>query len=242
MRIKTNSGFTLIELIVVIAILSILALISVASILGTVEEAKISADKATLRTLNNVTTMYKLESNNFDSDVFSGISEDENRILRLVDDGYLQNEISPQQNDASFQWEINDQTWRIYINNVIVPLSPLGSDFNEISTGMIAKILQKKNDTGSYGRSWGDFRYSDLGLDPEDWKEPIAHLNYMPSGSDLLINPEEGYRIKFQFNTGQTITGNRAYNIIFDTINEIWYYHKILPGNEIDIDTLQIVE
>lgn len=241
MRKNMKSGFTLIELIVVIAILAVLTLIAIPNVLNVVEEAKISADKATLRTLNNVTTMYKMDSSNYDDDAFSGINENDNRILELVNNGYLQDEVSPQQKDASFQWEINDQTWRIYVDNVIVPLSPLGSDFSEISSGMIAKILQRYNDVGSYGRTWGEYRYSDLGLEPDDWNDPIEHLHYVPSGSKLLISPEDGYRIKFQFNSGQVITGIPTYNLIFDSTNDTWYYHKILPGNEIDIDSIQIV-
>lgn len=242
MRIKKNSGFTLIELIVVIAVLGILALIAIPNILGYVEEAKISADKATLRTLNNVTTMYKVESSNFNADVFSGINEDENRMLELVDNGYLSNEISPQQKDARFQWEVNNQIWRIYVNNVVVPLTPLGSDFTEISSGMISKIIQRKNDTGGYGRTWGDYKYTDIGLDPEDWKDPILHLSYIPKGKELMITPEKDYRINITNDAGEVKTVYYGHNLIYDTEKEKWFYHSNIHENEVDIDTIQIVK
>jgi prepilin-type N-terminal cleavage/methylation domain-containing protein len=241
MKIKKNRGFTLIELIVVIAILAILSFIAIPSISGYIKEAKMSADKATLRTLNNVTTMYKVQKSEFNEDVFIGLIEDENRIKKLVDERYLQKEVSPQQSDATFQWEISKQVWQIYVNNVPVQLSPLGNNFNEISAGMISTIIERYNEEGNYGRTWGDYRYTDVDLDPDDWKDFIVHLNYTPSGSKLLITPENGYTINIKNNQGETKTVYFGYNLIYDTQKEKWFYHSDKPENEVDIDTLELI-
>lgn len=55
---KDNRGFTLIELVVVIAILGILAFIAVPKLSGTTQKAAISAHNANVRTLESAANMY----------------------------------------------------------------------------------------------------------------------------------------------------------------------------------------
>jgi type IV pilus assembly protein PilA len=54
---KKRKGFTLIELIVVIAILAILAAIAIPRFAGTQDKAKLSADRATARTIVSALNM-----------------------------------------------------------------------------------------------------------------------------------------------------------------------------------------
>ena len=93
---------------------------------------------------------------------------------------------------AVFSWDFADQTWRLYVEDAPVALSPLGDDFPDISTAMIKLIVDRVAAKGSYGRTWGDYAYTDLGLNPSDWKNPIQHTCYMPGGANLSIRPEDG--------------------------------------------------
>ncbi|SDK52490.1 type II secretion system protein [Natronincola ferrireducens] len=65
-RMKNRKGFTLIELIVVIAILGILALIAVPRLMGFTERAKESADAGNARTLYNAITIALADNNDIE--------------------------------------------------------------------------------------------------------------------------------------------------------------------------------
>jgi len=128
-----KKGFTLVELIIVIVILSILAATSIWGINGLIKKSKIAADQASLQILNKATILYGATQVNTlpGSDIFYGIDTDEERMNILKDNRYLSGIISPQQENALFQWEISEQIWKININNI--PTYTLEKFFNTTS-------------------------------------------------------------------------------------------------------------
>lgn len=64
-RASNAKGFTLIELMVVIAILGILATIVVPRMLGSVDEANVTAAKSQIQALRMAVTQFRLENNRF---------------------------------------------------------------------------------------------------------------------------------------------------------------------------------
>lgn len=124
------------------------------------------------------------------------------------------------------------------------PLSPLGDNFAEISTSMIDKIIEKFETSGRYGRDFWDYGFTDLGLDPEDWANPVDHIYYKPGGAKLSIRPEDGYSfiVNDKNGTPKTLPASYNWNLTYNDKDKTWYYHTITPGNEIDINTLVTVK
>jgi hypothetical protein len=161
----------------------------------------------------------------------------------IVDAEYLSHYPILQSKNSEFVWDTDLKVFKVFINDVAIALSPYGDTFDEIAPEIINDMKDKVLMTGSYGRTWGDYRYTDLGLDPEDWDTFILHVLYKPSGSSLRLDIEDGYQFVFDTIDGTTVVLRSSFNwsIIYSDLDEKWYYHSIDPEKEIDIDTL-IVE
>lgn len=121
--------------------------------------------------------------------------------------------------------------------------TPLGNTFEEIINAMKKLIEDFYNEHGRYPRNWGEFAFTDIGLDPNDWANPIDHIIYTPNGSRISIRPEDGYVFKVIDRNGneRVLTNRHNWSIWYDMETKNWYFHRIAPGLEIDIETL-IVE
>ncbi|WP_052045080.1 type II secretion system protein [Caloranaerobacter azorensis] len=62
-RLRNKKGFTLIELIVVVAVLGILALIAIPKMVGIQDEAKEAVDESNMKLLQNAAELYAAQHN-----------------------------------------------------------------------------------------------------------------------------------------------------------------------------------
>jgi prepilin-type N-terminal cleavage/methylation domain-containing protein len=254
---KRDNGFTLVELMVVVAVIGLLVAIAVPVYTSNTETAKIATDDANLRILNAATVHYRFGESIDSEDLFEGIEDNQARMNRLIDAGYLLAEPQPQSPENVFSWDSasiteGGQIWRLTGNSIEVPLTPLGSSFEEISKAMIYLLSEFKNKNNRYARDWkqkeepfSDFRFLDIGLDPSFWHEPINHIYYKPAGKLLRIKPEEGYNFILEKPDGsvQVLTSRINYDLVYNIEKNKWYYHSDgLESNEVVIDTLQVVK
>ncbi len=97
-------------------------------------------------------------------------------------------------------------------------------------------------ENGRYPRSWGDYRFTDIGLDPADWADSVEGIFWNPNGDKVGLGNKKGDDIQVYVTD---INGKCRH--LYDGWN-IWctgggcYYHTVAPGNEVDINTLEIVQ
>jgi len=90
---KDQRGFTLVELLVVLAILGVIAALIVPNIMGNVDASKAKADNLTLETLNNAVYRYQAAEGSFPAN--------END---LVNKKYIDKIPTPQQSGKTFSY------------------------------------------------------------------------------------------------------------------------------------------
>ena len=236
-----NKGVTLVELLIVIVVMGIVAGFSIPAIGNLLENTKLGIDQQTVSSLNTATDYYTFYST--ESPVFDSESSDEEKIVLLFNNGYLDKVASTQSKNASFEYDEENLTWSLVVDGNVVPLSPYGNSYSEIAPSIIIDMQERLASTGSYGRTWGDYRYTDLGLEPDDWDHSINNIHYKPSGSKLLLRPADGYQFTVYNDANDEFYMTSAYNwnIIYNDLDGNWYFHTITSSNQINIDTL-IVE
>ncbi|HAA64640.1 MAG TPA: prepilin-type cleavage/methylation domain-containing protein [Thermoanaerobacter sp.] len=92
---KDERGFTLIELIVVIAILGVLAAIAVPRVTTSLANARVKADEANVKILQNAIERYYVEHD----------QTYPQSLQTLVDEGYIDKIPTPQQPGKTFDYD-----------------------------------------------------------------------------------------------------------------------------------------
>jgi Flp pilus assembly pilin Flp len=117
------------------------------------------------------------------------------------------------------------------------PILDLKDDF-------LVRIQDYYDQNNRWPRSWGDYRYTDLGLDPDDWDEPVEGIYWSPHGADvgLANRPGDEYQVYVNDLDGNQLHLYDGWNIWCVASNQICYYHSVAPENEVDINSLEVVE
>lgn len=233
-------GFGIVELLIVVVIVGVLSSVYFLSFSGSLDKVKLKSDETNLVTLNSATKFYRDSYPNQNPDIFYGIDSDNDRLQMLVNTNCLSSKADPQQPNAKFAWSVPDQLWTLDLSGTVTALSPLGNTFGEISPEMISLIIDYYAKKGKYLPTWGDGRYTEIGLDPDDWNKPINHIHYTPYGSFIKVEPEDGYSFFFELKSGEfkELTGRSNWNLIYNDEDKKWYWHSVKPENEVNIETL----
>lgn len=107
---------------------------------------------------------------------------------------------------------------------------------------MINLIDQFYESNDRFPRSWGDYAFTDIGLDPLEWSVGYNGIIYTPSGNRLGIKPAEGFYFVVVDANGEEreLSYKLQWSLWYDMQEGKWFYHVIDKANEIDINTLRV--
>ncbi len=116
--------------------------------------------------------------------------------------------------------------------------------FLKIKDEMLDRIKTFYIDNDRWPRSWGSYAYTDIGLDPDDWDDPVAGIYWRPHGSDIGLANRSGDNLQIYVDdlSGNTLHLYDGWNIWCPVMDTKCYYHTIAPENEIDINSLVVIE
>ena len=236
-----KKAFTLIELMIVVALIGVVMSGAAAyAYLKNVQKAQLNVCLKNRKLIEKAEQLYLFEKGEY-----SGSIQD------LVDAGYIKN--YPEcPSGGVYAWVSEPEGSDIYHSVVVCSvhsdtvgeeeLTGLVSTFEERS-GRIIELLEKYyEENGKYPRNWGKYVFTDLGLDPDEWKKAYGGLIYSPAGKRLKIEPAEGYRMIMTDLNGEekVLTSSLNWNLWYDIKSGKWYYKNTKPDSEVDIDTLII--
>ncbi|MCD4672320.1 MAG: hypothetical protein K8R77_06635 [Anaerolineaceae bacterium] len=98
-------------------------------------------------------------------------------------------------------------------------------------------------ENGRWPRSWGSYAYTDIGLNPEDWDEPVEGIRWGPHGADVGLgtHPGDPYYIYVENQDGELQKLYDGWRIWCVAADGECYYHRVAPENKIDINTMVLV-
>ena len=105
----------------------------------------------------------------------------------------------------------------------------------QIIGDMKARMLNYYNLHGSWPRTFSPYNFTDIGLNPSDYSQPINGLYFSPHGSEVGIANRAGDAIEVYAKdlSGHTLHLINGWSIWCPVNDANCYYHNIAPGNEV---------
>jgi len=113
-----------------------------------------------------------------------------------------------------------------------------------LTNDFISRIMSFYEKNGHWPRSWGDYRFIDLGLNPKDWKNAVEGIIWNPNGDKIGLSNQKGddLQVYVEDMDGNTRKLYDGWNIWCVASTGKCYFHTVAPGNEVDVSTIKVVE
>jgi len=256
-------GFTLLELTLTIVILAVLGTVATVRFLDLRNEARESAEQGVVAAVRQGISAYAAESAlrdrtpafppELDPAAAGGEGTEDALFGRVLKDGisgkgWVKTAEQAYRAPSGATYLYDPTAGRFAVSLGAPPeeggaLTSLGSTFEEITGGMIERIQKYYEENGSFPRSWGDFVFTDIGLDPDEWQgKAFEGLIYSPVGNRVSVKPAAGQMITVlgKDGTPRKLLPSYHWYLVHDMKTGTWYYHSIAEENEIDIHSMEV--
>jgi len=262
--IKNNNGFSLVELMMVVLVMAVLTGIAIPTYTGLRDSARESATESDMNSIAKALELFRNNNPDYPATEQGIKILEENELKVIPEEDHWGNLYIYSMADSAYELRsmgrdetANNDDDIVFTNGAMVedgafakketlqpkePLTSLGNTYLEITGSIISLINDFYEENERYPRSWGDYVFTDIGLDPEEWQQAYDHIIYSPVGNRVSIKPEEGYAFDVDDLDGNSRTLSYSYrwSLVYSMENETWYYHTIAEGNEININSLTV--
>jgi Flp pilus assembly pilin Flp len=116
------------------------------------------------------------------------------------------------------------------------------ASIQSIAQDFMARSLKYHQTTGNWPSTWGDQRFTQLGLNPADWAAPINGIAWGPHGQYIFLGNVSGDNLQVY---AKDMNGNLmhlidTWAIWCDAVDGTCYYHTAPTGTVVDLSTIYV--
>jgi prepilin-type N-terminal cleavage/methylation domain-containing protein len=193
-----NKGVTLVELLIVIVVIGIIGTFSVIMVNDIVHNTRVEVDSYNIAVLNDLSEKYAEYEQINSGDIFAGFSTDAERMNELVNKQLLSKVITPQQNGATIEWNVDNQEWDLIGGELSTTYTNNPSSY-QFTTSTLTDI----QDQGTVSIDIDDWSYNEDGYIENSTGEtrlfiPIHKITYtITATAALSAGTAGGYGVFF---------------------------------------------
>ena len=111
-----------------------------------------------------------------------------------------------------------------------------------IAQDFISRTMIYHQSTGGWPPTWGNGRFTALGLNPSDWQSPVDGIQWNPNGQYIGLANASGDNIQVYVKdtSGNLLHLYDGWDIWCNAPTGVCYYHSADSGIQVDINTIVV--
>jgi Flp pilus assembly pilin Flp len=112
----------------------------------------------------------------------------------------------------------------------------------QILQDMFSRTLSYYQQHNSWPRTTSPYNFTDIGLNPADYSQPINGLYWSPNGSNIAVTNKSGdnLQVYVKKTDGTLVHVLDDWSIFCDVSSTVCYYHNITPGHQVDFSSIVV--